>query len=64
MIRITNEIDGKKYELVPSHKGCIECDLERMCYGVDNKRNVIWDESLPCSRLFGVWKEATDDKNN
>lgn len=41
MIKIINEIDGKKYELVPSCNGCIECDLERMCYGEDKKLNVI-----------------------
>ena len=58
MVKITNEINGKKFELVPSDKGCIECALERMCYGVDKKINVIWGESLPCSRLFGVWKEV------
>lgn len=58
MIKITNEIDGKKYELVPSHKGCIECDLEGMCYGVDKKKNVIWDDTLPCKSLFGVWQES------
>lgn len=58
MIKIINEIDGKKYELVPSDKGCIECDLEKMCYGVEDKKNVVWDITLPCSRLFGVWKES------
>ncbi len=60
MIKITNEVDGKKYELVPSHQGCIGCDLERMCYGIATKRNVIWDETKPCSRLFGVWREVRD----
>lgn len=61
MVKIINDVDGKKYELVLSHKGCIECDLERMCYGVDKKLNVIWEESRPCSRLSGVWKEIKDE---
>lgn len=58
MIRITNEIDGKKYELVPRYgscEGCVfksrfGCTLEE-CRRDFNYRQV-------CKVLLSIWKEV------
>jgi hypothetical protein len=59
MVKITNEIDGKKYELVP-RDSCDNCDLHGIktdicqIHPTDNAFN----GRLVCSVLHGMWKEV------
>jgi hypothetical protein len=61
MIKITNEIDGKKYELVPScgccggcvFNSCFGCTLDE-CHKDFNYRQV-------CKILLSIWKEVRDE---
>lgn len=59
MIKITNEIDGKLYELERYYgdSPCVSCDL-RECCGED--RNMLWEGFGVCGALPGIWKEVKD----
>ncbi len=67
MIRIANEVDGKKYELVPAKNfqnkcdGCAFCVMERKCllpWSCDR-----WYKSINrvCGAMHGIWKEVKDE---
>jgi hypothetical protein len=55
MIKITNEINGKKYELVKSECGCEQCDFQKFCTSTP-----CWNEISLCFRLDSIWKEVRD----
>lgn len=55
MIKITNEIDGKKYELVKGEGGCEQCDFQKFCTS-----NPCWNGISLCFRLDSIWKEVKD----
>lgn len=67
MIKITNEVDGKKYELAPAIKSCMGCafDIEHKGYLNDcgltkyPKHNLYHGKNV-CSRMNGIWKEVKD----
>lgn len=71
MVKITNEIDGKKYELVPNSKGCEGCAFCKkaklsinkvVVYNdsckFDDGKEPNWNDFLVCVDLDGVWKEV------
>lgn len=59
MIRITNEINGKKYELERYYGDlpCESCDLQETC---GEKANNQWEGIGVCDALPGIWKEVRD----
>lgn len=61
MIRITNEIDGKLYELVPEVYICEGCDLKYECTELVHS---VFNGCAVCGKLHGIWKEVKDEKNN
>ena len=63
MIKITNEINGKKYELERYHGDypCESCDLRKAC-GED--ADTQWGGRGVCDALPGVWKEVRDGKTS
>lgn len=56
MVKIITEVNGKKYELVDSNKGCDDCQLRKRCkhWTVAPK----WRMNILCLKLSGVWKEV------
>jgi hypothetical protein len=58
MVKITTEIDGKKYELVKSKGGCKQCDLRESC------PDPYWNDTFLCLKLRGIWKEVRDADND
>jgi hypothetical protein len=61
MIRITNELDGKKYELVPEIYICGGCDIKNKCDANHPEReDNIFNGFLVCEKLNGIWKEVRD----
>lgn len=61
MIKITNEIDGKKYELVPETYICEGCDLKKKCSEVGPKMvHSVFNKRAICGKLHGIWKEVND----
>lgn len=68
MIRITNEIDGKKYELVPATKSCMGCAFEKKQKDyLDNckltkkhSKHTLYQGNVVCIRMNGIWKEVRD----
>ena len=59
MVKITNEIDGKKYELVPEICICKGCDLEYKCNeNHPDMVNNIFNRCSVCGKLHGIWKEV------
>lgn len=72
MIRITNEVDGKLYELAPAIHGCMGCafDIEQKDHLGDCKltkryskeKHAFYQGKIVCSRMYGIWKEVQDDK--
>jgi hypothetical protein len=54
MIKITNEIDGKKYELVKSEDGCKQCDFRKFC--VATPRCI--DACDVCGALYGHFEKV------
>lgn len=65
MIRITNEINGKKYELVPETEICKGC-----CFDTDYRNTHSIDCAIEedgfngtcvCHTLRGIWKEVKDE---
>lgn len=59
MIKITNEIDGKLYELKRycGDSPCESCDLREAC---EENGNTLWEGFGVCDALPGVWKEVRD----
>jgi hypothetical protein len=61
MVKITTEVNGKKYELVP-RGACANCDLHgiktTICqiHPTDNSFN----GQIVCAVLHGIWKEVRD----
>jgi hypothetical protein len=64
MIRIINEIDNKKYELIPNNsEDCSECAFANLdAYECDDV-DMFCGERL-CLKYKGVWKEVKDDKDH
>ena len=65
MIKIINEVEGKKYELMPEENarqnacvGCAFCVKERKCSLSQPYR--IWHKNIigVCGALHGIWKEV------
>lgn len=66
MIKITNEINGKKYELVPRTFGCFGCVFDRRqadsFSGCKLNAEHAYFQGRPiCEELHGIWKEARDE---
>jgi hypothetical protein len=59
MIKITNEVNGKKYELERYYgdSPCESCDLQEGC--AENAQTA-WCWRGVCDVLPGVWKEVRD----
>ena len=59
MIKITNEINGKLYELEICYgdSPCESCDLRESCGEMANNQ---WEGIDICDALPGVWKEVRD----
>lgn len=65
MIQITIKINGKKYKLVKETLLCEGCSFltkKGDCL-LSNKERRFYNANV-CGKLGGIWKEATDDKNN
>jgi hypothetical protein len=70
MIKITNEINGKLYELAPAVHGCMGCafDIKRKDGLGDCKltkeysKHAFYQGKIVCSRIYGIWKEVQDVK--
>lgn len=62
MIRITNEINGKKYELVPEKENCEGCCFDT---NINNLDCLIEEDGFNgrcvCNTLNGIWKEVRDE---
>jgi hypothetical protein len=62
MIKITNEIDGKLYELIPGTFACEGCDF------YENNPDCIseneFDGHIICLMLGGIWKKVQNEKTN
>lgn len=64
MLRVTTEVDGKKYELVPDKYICSGCDLNinKACIVVGEKRSLgFFNGQSVCGKLGGIWKEIKDE---
>lgn len=62
MIKITNEVGGKKYELVKESLYCVGCDLldkNNNCMILPEQRR--YNGINVCGKLKGIWKEVRDD---
>ena len=70
MIKITNKIDGKLYELVPAVCKCRGCafHIERKDYlnncGLTKYGHALYHGKNVCTRMDGIWKEVVSDENN
>lgn len=65
MVKITNEVNGKKYDLAPETDGCKGCDLRKKCDEISPQAvHSVFNGCCVCAKLHGIWKEAGDDKNN
>ena len=60
MIRITNEIGGKKYELVNEICICECCDLKKICHDGLKREHSAFNGCCVCAKLHGIWKEVKD----
>jgi hypothetical protein len=60
MIKITNEIDGKKYEFVTESNNSKHCAFNKSggCDCTDEQST--FDDIVLCCRLDGIWKEVRD----
>lgn len=62
MIKITNEIDGKKYELMPETDICEGCDLRKKCDEIRPQvAHSVFNRCCVCAKLYGIWKEVKDE---
>lgn len=61
MIKITNEVDGKKYELVPATTDghCNECAMKGRSIDECRTFSLLWGYGI-CVKLNGIWKEVRD----
>ena len=59
MIKITNEVNGKKYELVPTTFACEGCDLYEDTNQECMSENEFDGHSV-CLMLGGMWKEVKE----
>lgn len=62
MIKITNEIDGKKYELVKEILLCNKCSFHNKdgdCLLSQEQRR--FGSANVCGKLHGIWKEVHDE---
>lgn len=63
MIRITNEFNGKLYELVPETYICEGCDLKKKCNGSYLEIiNGMFNGCNVCGKLHGIWREIKDEQ--
>lgn len=63
MIKITNKIDGKLYELVPKEPhDCNECAFNGEYDCTIPKEHRYHYGHLACLRYCGIWKEVKDEK--
>lgn len=62
MIKITNEIDGKKYELVRSRRGCKGCAFYTKT-GCNIGTPPKWRCITLCFAIDGIWKEVKDGES-
>lgn len=60
MIKITNEINGKKYELVNGYGSCNRCVFDTRFGCRVEMEHRVFNRRLVCAELQGVWKEACD----
>jgi hypothetical protein len=65
VIKITNEVDGKKYELVKAIRGdrCDGCAMKGKSIDECRALSLLWGYGV-CARLNGIWKEIKDEKTN
>ena len=59
MIKIINDVNGKKYELVHSDEGCKGCSLRKQCKHWTEAPQ--WHTKLLCLKLDGIWKKVKDE---
>ena len=61
MIKITNEFNGKKYELVEEQYLCSGCSFLDKSVGciLPNDQRLFRGVNV-CGRLGGIWKEVKD----
>jgi hypothetical protein len=61
VIKITNEVDGKKYELVKAEVGgsCDGCVMKGKPHDKCRAFSLLWGYGI-CVRLNGIWKEVRD----
>ena len=63
MIRITNEIGGKKYELVPEVcicEGCAFVDQNGYCILDSRSDDLKYYNVSVCGKLHGIWKDVKE----
>lgn len=61
MIKITNEISGKKYELVPRTQHCKGCAFHQGGECKLKDRYFYFNYLSICTTLSGIWKEMRDE---
>lgn len=62
MIKITNEIDDRKYELLTDRSDCDKCAFYNGGCNCTNEQSNFNDYVL-CIILNGIWKEVKDEDN-
>lgn len=66
MIKITNEVDGRIYKLVPSHHLCDGCNLIIKCENANRETRPAYQGSFShkrvCEALNGIWKDINYEK--
>jgi hypothetical protein len=65
MIKITNEVGGKLYQLVPEkewNKPCEGCAFDKNSDIVCSLKDDCFNGCCVCSKLRGIWKEVQDVK--
>lgn len=60
MVKITAEVNGKKYELINEIHLCDECAFlkEGILCGCNNFPR--FNQKAICAKLHGIWKEVKD----
>ena len=63
MIKITNEIDGKKYELVKAASDihCDGCVMKGKSAVECMSLTLLWGYGI-CAKLNGIWKEVKNEE--
>jgi hypothetical protein len=64
MIKITNEINGKLYELVPENEmnPCEGCAFDKNSDIVCSLKDDCFNGCCVCGELHGIWKEVKDNE--